>query len=109
MLARAERDFKAGERLVMGGHHHSIVDMTPLLVPGAEAAGKAPFYLAANKQAQEKFDPHGDAALVLAFGELITTRVPESTLKLVVGTLILLFGLRWLHGGEHQSASIPVV
>lgn len=50
MLARAERDFKAGERLVMGGHHHSIVDMTPLLVPSAEASGKAPFYLAANKR-----------------------------------------------------------
>jgi predicted homoserine dehydrogenase-like protein len=50
MLARAQRDFKAGETLVMGGHHHSIVSITPLLVPAAEARGKAPFYLAANKR-----------------------------------------------------------
>lgn len=50
MLARAERDFKAGEVLRMGGHHHNIVGMTPLLVPAAEARGKAPFYLAADKR-----------------------------------------------------------
>jgi predicted homoserine dehydrogenase-like protein len=50
MLARAERDFKAGETLLMGGHQHCIADMTPLLVPSAAADGKAPFYLAANKR-----------------------------------------------------------
>jgi uncharacterized membrane protein len=44
--------------------------------------------------------------LVLAFGQLITTRVPESTLKLVIGTLILLFGLRWLHKAVLRSAGV---
>jgi uncharacterized membrane protein len=46
------------------------------------------------------------AALVLVFGELITKTVPESTLKLVVGTLILLFGLRWLHKAVLRSAGV---
>jgi predicted homoserine dehydrogenase-like protein len=50
MLATAERDFKAGETLAMGGHHHTIVGMAPSLVPTAEAGGLAPFYLAANKR-----------------------------------------------------------
>jgi predicted homoserine dehydrogenase-like protein len=50
MLATAERDFKAGETLVMGGHHHTIVGMSPSLVPTATASGMAPFYLAANKR-----------------------------------------------------------
>jgi predicted homoserine dehydrogenase-like protein len=50
MLASAERDFKAGETLSMGGHHHTIAGMAPLLVPTADARGRAPFYLAANKR-----------------------------------------------------------
>lgn len=50
MIARAQRDFNAGDMLCMGGHHHDIDGMTPLLVPAAEAHGKAPFYLAANKR-----------------------------------------------------------
>ncbi len=44
------------------------------------------------------------AALVLAFGQLIVTTVPEDALKLVVGTLLLLFGLRWLHKAVLRSA-----
>lgn len=50
MLASAQRDFKAGETLAMGGHHHTIDGMAALLVPAAEARGLAPFYLAANKR-----------------------------------------------------------
>jgi uncharacterized membrane protein len=46
------------------------------------------------------------AVLVLAFGQLITTRVPEASLKLVIGTLILLFGLRWLHKAVLRSAGV---
>jgi uncharacterized membrane protein len=46
------------------------------------------------------------AALVVAFGALITSRVPEPTLKLVIGTLILLFGLRWLHKAVLRSAGV---
>ncbi len=44
------------------------------------------------------------AALVLAFGQLIVTTIPDSALKLVVGTLLLLFGLRWLHRAVLRSA-----
>jgi len=44
------------------------------------------------------------AALVIAFGTLIVTTVPEDALKLVVGTLLLLFGLRWLHKAVLRSA-----
>src|SRR5207302_1379226 len=35
------------------------------------------------------------AVLVILFGQLIVTRIPDSALKLLVGTLLLLFVLRW--------------
>ena len=44
--------------------------------------------------------------LVLAFGQLITTNIPEAVLKMVIGTLILLFGLRWLHKAVLRSAGV---
>src|SRR5207245_183288 len=44
------------------------------------------------------------ALLVAPFGQLIVTRVPELTLKLIIGTLIVLFGLRWLHKAVLRSA-----
>ena len=46
------------------------------------------------------------AVLVLIFGQLIVTRVPELTLKLIIGTLIVLFGLRWLHKAILRSAGV---
>ncbi|HEY8839875.1 MAG TPA: hypothetical protein VIO80_04370 [Candidatus Dormibacteraeota bacterium] len=46
------------------------------------------------------------ALLVLLFGQLIVTRVPELTLKLIIGTLIVLFGLRWLHKAILRSAGV---
>jgi uncharacterized membrane protein len=46
------------------------------------------------------------AILVLVFGQLIVTRVPESTLKLIIGTLIVLFGIRWLHKAVLRSAGV---
>ena len=46
------------------------------------------------------------AILVTIFGQLIVTRVPESTLKLMIGTLIVLFGLRWLHKAVLRSAGV---
>jgi len=46
------------------------------------------------------------AVLVIFFGQLIVSRVPESSLKLLVGTLLLLFGLRWLHKAVLRSAGI---
>src|SRR2546422_9713013 len=44
------------------------------------------------------------AIMVIVFGQLIVTTVPEDALKLVVGTLLLLFGLRWLHKAVLRSA-----
>jgi uncharacterized membrane protein len=46
------------------------------------------------------------AALVILFGQLIVTRVPDSALKLLVGTLLLLFGLNWLHRAVLRSAGV---
>ena len=46
------------------------------------------------------------AILVLVFGQLIVTRVPESTLKLIIGALIVLFGIRWLHKAVLRSAGV---
>ena len=46
------------------------------------------------------------AVLVVLFGQLIVTRVPEATLKLIIGTLLLLFGLRWLHKAVLRSAGV---
>ena len=46
------------------------------------------------------------AVLVVLFGQLIVTRVPDWALKLLVGTLLILFGLRWLHTAVLRSAGI---
>src|ERR1700746_2839195 len=46
------------------------------------------------------------AVLVALFGQLIVTRVPELTLKLIIGTLIVLFGLRWLHKAVLRSSGV---
>jgi uncharacterized membrane protein len=44
--------------------------------------------------------------LVVVFGQLIVQRVPDSVLKLIIGTLLLLFGLRWLHKAVLRSAGV---
>jgi uncharacterized membrane protein len=46
------------------------------------------------------------AVLVTVFGQLIVARVPELTLKLIIGTLLVLFGLRWLHKAVLRSAGV---
>lgn len=46
------------------------------------------------------------AVLVVFFGQVIVTRIPDWALKLVVGTLLLLFGLRWLHKAVLRSAGV---
>lgn len=46
------------------------------------------------------------AVLVIFFGQLIVTRIPDSALKLLVGTLLLLFGVRWLHKAVLRSAGV---
>jgi predicted homoserine dehydrogenase-like protein len=50
MVAKATRPFKAGETLIMGGHHHAIEGATALLLERAKAEGLAPYYLAANRR-----------------------------------------------------------
>jgi Ca2+/H+ antiporter, TMEM165/GDT1 family len=44
--------------------------------------------------------------LVVVFGQLIVTVIPDYLLKIVVGTLLLLFGLRWLHKAVLRSAGV---
>jgi uncharacterized membrane protein len=46
------------------------------------------------------------AVIVLTLGQVITSTVPEAALKLVVGSLILLFGLRWLNKAVLRSAGL---
>ena len=46
------------------------------------------------------------SVLVIVFGQLIVTTVSEWALKLLVGTLLLLFGLRWLHKAVLRSAGV---
>lgn len=43
--------------------------------------------------------------LVVVFGQLVI-RIPDSALKLLVGTLLLLFGLRWLHKAVLRSGGL---
>lgn len=49
MAARAERDLDAGTPLPITGAHHSIAGLRPILVPGADAEGIAPFYMLGNR------------------------------------------------------------
>jgi uncharacterized membrane protein len=46
------------------------------------------------------------AALVLSLGSVLTTRVPDAALKVAIGSLVLLFGLRWLHKAILRSAGV---
>lgn len=49
MAGYAERPLKKGELLAMGGHHHTISDVSARLLPRSSAEGIAPYYLLANK------------------------------------------------------------
>jgi uncharacterized membrane protein len=83
----------------LGSTVESVEALTIVLAVGLTRGWRAPLYGTVTALVLL-------AALVLAFGELITKTVPESTLKLVVGTLILLFGLRWLHKAVLRSAGV---
>jgi len=48
-------------------------------------------------------------AIVALFGGLLTTAIPEHLLKLVIGTLVLLFGLRWLHKAVLRASGVIVM
>jgi len=51
LVARAAQPLKAGTRLEMGGHHHTIAGTVAELIPAAPLGDEAavPFYLAANR------------------------------------------------------------
>jgi predicted homoserine dehydrogenase-like protein len=52
LVAHADRDLAAGTILHMGGHHHSIADVSARMVPAGplEPDQPLPFYLAANSK-----------------------------------------------------------
>ena len=83
----------------LGSAVESVEALTIVLAVGLTRGWRAPLYGTV-------------AALVLLgllvafFGQLIVTRVPELTLKLVIGTLLVLFGLRWLHKAVLRSAGV---
>jgi predicted homoserine dehydrogenase-like protein len=54
LAARADADIPAGTRLAAVGHHHSIADVSGVLVPGAALRENAPipYYLAADRRLQ---------------------------------------------------------
>lgn len=83
----------------LGSAVESVEALTIVLAVGLTRGWRSPLYgtLAALVAL---------AVLVLLFGQLIVTRVPELTLKLIIGTLIVLFGLRWLHKAILRSAGV---
>src|SRR5437867_10403263 len=81
----------------LGSAVESVEALTSVLAVGLTRGWRAPLMRAAAALVAL-------AALVVAFGQLIVTTVPEDALKLVVGTLLLLFGLRWLHKAVLRSA-----
>jgi uncharacterized membrane protein len=83
----------------LGSTVESVEALTIVLAVGLTRGWRAPLYGTAAALGLL-------ALLVLVFGQLIVTYVPELTLKLVIGTLILLFGLRWLHKAVLRSAGV---
>jgi uncharacterized membrane protein len=83
----------------LGSAVESIEALTIVLAVGLTRGWRSPLYGTAVALVSL-------AVLVLVFGQLIVTRVPESTLKLIIGTLIVLFGLRWLHKAVLRSAGV---
>src|SRR5690606_2874872 len=52
LVARADRDFAAGDFLTMGGHHHNIEGVSACIIPASPLKddSPAPFYLASNQK-----------------------------------------------------------
>jgi uncharacterized membrane protein len=81
----------------LGSAVESVEALTIVLAVGLTRGWRAPLYGAVAALVAL-------AVLVTVFGQLIVTRVPELTLKLIIGTLLILFGLRWLHKAVLRSA-----
>lgn len=83
----------------LGSAVESVEALTIVLAVGLTRGWRAPLYGTVGALAIL-------AVLVGTLGQLIVHVVPEQTLKLVIGTLILLFGLRWLHKAVLRSAGV---
>ena len=83
----------------LGSAVESVEALTIVLAVGLTRGWRSPLYGAVVALVAL-------AVLVLLFGQLIVTRVPELTLKLIIGTLIVLFGMRWLHKAILRSAGV---
>ena len=83
----------------LGSAVESVEALTIVLAVGLTRGWRSPLYGAVVALVAL-------AVLVLLFGQLIVTSVPELTLKLIIGTLIVLFGLRWLHKAILRSAGV---
>ena len=83
----------------LGSAVESIEALTIVLAVGLTRGWRSPLYGTAVALISL-------AVLVVVFGQLIVTRVPESTLKIIIGTLIVLFGMRWLHKAVLRSAGV---
>ncbi len=81
----------------LGSAVESVEALTIVLAVGLTRGWRAPLYGAVAALVAL-------AVLVVVFGQLIVARVPEQTLKLIIGTLLVLFGLRWLHKAVLRSA-----
>ncbi|MEQ9172085.1 MAG: homoserine dehydrogenase [Rhodospirillales bacterium] len=70
LVGRATRAFKAGEVLDMGGHHHTIAGLEPLVRPAQAAipGGPLPYYMAANNRLVADIRP----------GETLTVEMVEA-------------------------------
>ena len=83
----------------LGSAVESVEALTIVLAVGLTRGWRDPIYGAVAALALL-------ALLVLTFGQLIVTRVPELSLKLIIGTLLVLFGLRWLHKAVLRTAGV---
>jgi len=83
----------------LGSAVESVEALTIVLAVGLTRGWRAPLYGTVAALVAL-------AVLVVLFGQLIVERVPELTLKLIIGTLLLLFGLRWLHKAVLRSAGV---
>lgn len=70
LVGRATRAFKAGEMLDMGGHHHTIDGLEPLVRPAQAAipGGPLPYFMAANNRLVTDVRP----------GEMVTVEMVDA-------------------------------
>jgi len=83
----------------LGSAVESVEALTIVLAVGLTRGWRAPLYGTVTALVLL-------GVLVAVFGQLIVARVPELTLKLVIGALLVLFGLRWLHKAVLRSAGV---